>query len=274
MFEDYHVHSEFSDDSDYPMEQVIRDAIEMGMDELCFTDHVDYGIKSDWDEEFDVKPVKNVNYPVYFDRLTVMRKKYGQDIQIRGGLEFGVQTHTIPAYQKLYSLYKSQLDFVLLSVHEIDDQEFWTQDFQRGKTQEQYNRSYYQELLDIIRDYKDYSVLAHLDLISRYDPAGEFPFEDVQDLIAEILTQVIADGKGIEINTSSVRYGLNDSTPCRKILEMYRDLGGRVLTFGSDSHHPDHLGKYIQESKKMARDLGFEEYCTFESMEPIFHSLD
>lgn len=49
MFADYHVHTEFSDDSVYPMEQVVRDAIARGIDEICFTDHVDYGIKQDWD---------------------------------------------------------------------------------------------------------------------------------------------------------------------------------------------------------------------------------
>ena len=50
MRADYHVHTAFSDDSDYPMEQVVRDAIALGLEELCFTDHVDYGIKTDWEE--------------------------------------------------------------------------------------------------------------------------------------------------------------------------------------------------------------------------------
>lgn len=50
MFTDYHVHTEFSDDSDYLMEDVIKDAIKMNMDEICFTDHVDYGIKRDFDD--------------------------------------------------------------------------------------------------------------------------------------------------------------------------------------------------------------------------------
>lgn len=49
MLTDYHVHCEFSDDSVYPMEDVVRDAIGLGLEEICFTDHVDYGIKVDWD---------------------------------------------------------------------------------------------------------------------------------------------------------------------------------------------------------------------------------
>lgn len=50
MLADYHVHTEYSDDSTYPMENVILDAIDMGLDEICFTDHVDYGIKKDWND--------------------------------------------------------------------------------------------------------------------------------------------------------------------------------------------------------------------------------
>ena len=47
MFCDYHVHSRYSDDSCYPMEDCVKDAIDMGMDEICFCDHVDYGVKLD-----------------------------------------------------------------------------------------------------------------------------------------------------------------------------------------------------------------------------------
>lgn len=74
MFADYHVHTEFSDDSVYPMEQVVRDAIAGGMDEICFTDHVDYGVKQDWDCGKPIlyrgeEPLANVDYPVYIARI-------------------------------------------------------------------------------------------------------------------------------------------------------------------------------------------------------------
>ena len=82
-----------------------------------------------------------------------------------------------------------------------------------------------------------------------------------------------ADGKGIELNTSSHRYGLPDLTPSRNILRLYHELGGRILTIGSDSHKPDHLGAYIDEGKAELRTLGFREFCTFERMQPIFHAL-
>lgn len=276
MFADYHVHSEYSDDSTYPLEQVIRDAIGMGMDEICITDHVDYGIKKDWDAGEEIvyrgsQPLANVGYPRYMAALRDMQSRYGDRIRIRVGLEFGIQTHTIPQFRALLTRYP--LDFVILSIHQVENQEFWTQEFQRGRTQREYNERYYEELLAVVQQYQGYSVLGHLDLITRYDKQGVYPFERVRPLVEAILRRVIADGKGIEVNTSSHRYGLTDTTPSVAILQLYRELGGTILTIGSDSHAPAHLGTYIGEARALLRDLGFRQFCTFERMQPVFHPL-
>lgn len=276
MFADYHVHTEYSDDSVYPMEHVVKDAIRMGMDEICFTDHVDYGIKADWDSGEEMvyrgnEPFANVDYPRYMDKIRCMKEVYGDKITIRTGLEFGMQVHTIPQYEALFERYP--FDFIILSIHQVEDKEFWTQEFQEGRTQKEYNERYYEELLNVVRNYKDYSVLGHLDLIVRYDKAGIYSFEEVRPLIEEILKTVIADGKGIEINTSSRRYGLTDSTPSKEILKLYRELGGRIITIGSDTHKPEHLGAYFREAKQYLKDLGYEQFCTFDQMQPVFHSL-
>lgn len=276
MFADYHVHTAFSDDSIYPMEQVVQDAISKKIDEICFTEHVDYGIKVDWDSGKEIvyrngEPCANCNYPLYMKTIKQMKERYGNKITIKTGLEFGMQMHTIKLYEKLFSQY--DLDFVLLSIHQVNDLEFWSQDYQRGKTQKEYNEGYYDEMLRLVKSYKNYSVLAHMDLITRYDNDGVYSFEKIKNKITEILKIVISDGKGIELNTSSKRYGLSDSTPCRDILTLYYNLGGNIITIGSDSHKPEQLGAYIQEGKELLRSIGFTQYCTFEKMKPIFHSL-
>ena len=288
MLVDYHVHSEFSDDSRESMEKQIEKAIELGFDEICFTDHVDYGIKKDWAEgniewrggdgisssADKLDPLSNVNYMEYFGKILRMKETYKGKIQIKSGLEFGVQSITIPQYEELWARWNNVLDFALLSMHQVNNQEFWTQEFQQGKTQKQYNEEYYEEILKVIRQYKHYSVLAHLDLIVRYDKQGVYPFDKVKDLIAEILRTAIADGKGIEINTSSWHYGLKDTLPSRDILKLYKDLGGKIITIGSDAHNTSYLGDHIEEARKILRDeIGFEQFCTFDQMEPIFHNL-
>ena len=276
MFADYHVHTEFSDDSVYPMEDVVKDAIRMGMDEICFTDHVDYGVKEDWDsgkeiEYRDGEPIANVDYPRYAEQIRQMQRLYGDRIAIRMGMEFGMQMHMIPQFQALYDRYP--FDFIILSVHQVEDKEFWTQDFQRGRTQQEYNERYWQEMLDLVKHYQNYSVLGHMDLIVRYDEAGIYPFEKIRPYAEQILKEVIKNGKGIEVNTSSARYGLSDTTPSRAILELYQKLGGRILTLGSDSHKPEHLGACMKETKEMLKSLGFRKFCTFENMQPVFHAL-
>lgn len=287
MLVDYHIHSEFSDDSRTPMESQIQRAIQLGVEEICFTDHVDYGVKKDWDQEDiqwrggdgvgtaaqDLDPLTNVHYPEYFAKLYRMQKTYGSRITIRKGLEFGVQQHTIPLYRALLERYGSELDFVLLSVHQVENQEFWNGDFMRGRTRGEYNLRYYEEILKVVTDFDGYDVLAHLDLIARYDPLGSYPFEKIKDILAEIFQVIIPKGKGLEFNTSSWHYNLADTTPSREILRLYRDMGGKIVTLGSDAHTPQYLADHAQEAMRILKELGFAQLYTFSRHTPVPHPL-
>lgn len=287
MYADYHLHCEYSDDSNEPMENQIQKAITLGLDEMCFTDHVDYGIKRDWDDPEGIiirhaiehgKKVDlvlaNVNYPKYFEALNMYQKKYASSISIKKGLEFGIQSITVDAYEKLYASYQDDLDFVLFSMHQVNNLEFWTQDFQKGKTQKEYNDEYYKEIYQTMQMFHHYSCLAHLDLLARYDENGIYPFENEKDIIAEILKYAIRDGKGIEINTSSWKYGLKDTQPSRAILKLYKDLGGKIITVGSDAHETKYLASHIKDAYAILKnEIGINEICTFDHMQPIFHKI-
>lgn len=287
MYADYHLHCEYSDDSNEPMENQIQEAITLGLDEMCFTDHVDYGIKRDWDDpegiiirhavehgkEVDLV-LANVNYPKYFEALNMYQKKYASSISIKKGLEFGIQSITVDAYEKLYASYQDDLDFILFSMHQVNNLEFWTQDFQKGKTQKEYNDEYYKEIYQTMQMFHHYSCLAHLDLMARYDENGIYPFENEKDIIAEILKYAIRDGKGIEINTSSWKYGLKDTQPSRAILKLYKDLGGKIITVGSDAHETKYLASHIKDAYAILKnEIEINEICTFDHMQPIFHKI-
>lgn len=286
MYFDYHLHSNFSDDSTEEMEEHIKQAILLGIEEMCFTEHVDYGIKRDFDdprgieiryEDYRGEKVKvvesNCDYPNYFKKLKEMKDKYSDKIVIKQGLEFGVQHHTIDQYNALFNKYENELDFVLFSMHQVNDLQSWNQEAQRGKSQKEYNDEYYNEILRCIKEFKHYSVLAHLDLMVRYDLNGPYPFKYEEDVIREILKTAIADNNGIEVNTSSHRYHLKDTTPSVDILKLYKSLGGTIITVGSDAHNKNDLGAYIKETYTLLKDLGFEYVCTFDKMKPIYHRL-
>lgn len=265
MIADYHVHTSFSDDSDYPMEDCLTRAISLGVDEICFTEHTDFGVKGGKNQ----KP--NCPTAEYLSEFRRCEKIFSDKITMKFGMEFGMQVGTVEEFQKLFEEYP--FDFIILSCHQVDNMEFHTQEFQRGKTQKECHERYYKEIFDVAKIYDDWSVLGHLDMIKRYDLQGEYPFENVRDVVAEILKLTISKGKGIEVNTSCYRYGLKDLTPSRKILKLYKDLGGEILTIGSDSHEPPHLAVKLKETQEELAQMGFKNFYTADKMNYIGHKL-
>jgi histidinol-phosphatase (PHP family) len=260
MRADYHIHSNFSVDSKLEMEEIVLRSIELGLDEICFTDHVDYDVKN------HIVDKQEVDYPEFFREYYRLKSLYEHKINIKIGLEFGVQIHTIPRYVE--DMKKYDVDFVLLSCHQIENKELWLNQYQEGKTQVEYNRGYYEYLYQLVDLFDDFSVLGHLDVIKRYDPQGILDDEHVMDIVEKILKRVIEKGKGIEVNTSSYRYNLPDLTPSTRILKKYYELGGRILTIGSDTHRIDQLKDHFEEIIIQLKEIGFTDLYTFEKMNP------
>ncbi|NSB25845.1 histidinol-phosphatase HisJ family protein [Clostridium saccharoperbutylacetonicum] len=157
MLCDYHLHTNYSDDSSYIMEDLVNDSIDIGLNEICITDHVDYVVKSDWDKPEKIqydgeRPIANVDYTKFYKEIKSLQEKYKDQINIKIGMEFGMQKHTIGKFQKLFNQYN--FDFIILSCHQVDDKEFWNQAFQSEKSQKEYNELYYQEILHLVKHYK------------------------------------------------------------------------------------------------------------------------
>ena len=126
MLYDYHVHTGYSNDSAYPLRQVALDAIRLNISELCFTDHVDYGVLPDWDNpagaRFENGKVQtNCPYEPYFAEIDAVRNELGSHLDIRAGLELGVQSHTFEQNAALVERYRKKLDFVICSIHQVGD---------------------------------------------------------------------------------------------------------------------------------------------------------
>lgn len=262
MKADSHVHSFYSSvDCKCPMEDLVLRAVELGLDEITFTEHAEHDGRSG--TEFD--------YEKYFTGLKEMREKYGHQIQIRTGIEFGLQDCNMQLFEE--DLKKYQFDFIILSAHSVHGQHIASGEYAEGKTQEELHHIYYENTLQMIRQFKEYSVLGHVDYIKRYDRYGEYPDDNIMGIMEEIFRQVIADGKGIEVNSSSFKYNMPDLTPSCRLLQLYYDLGGRIITIGSDAHDTEHVGDHFEQVREALKEIGFTKFCTFKNMEPIFHAL-
>ena len=132
------------------------------------------------------------------------------------------------------------------------------------------------EIVSNVQTFDNYSIYGHLDYAVRYCPSGEaaFRFSDYADVFEAILKTIIEHGKGIEINTGSLYKNMTYAHPHPSILKLYKELGGEIITVGSDAHVPKYIG---YDFETYARDIltatGFRSYCTFEQMKPVFHKL-
>jgi len=113
----------------------------------------------------------------------------------------------------------------------------------------------------------NFDVLGHLDLVKRdarkFGKAYDGP-EPYAEMIRTALRSLVERGKGIEINTSPLRRGQPEPCPSLEVLRWYRELGGEILTFGSDAHTPDAIGSHFDVALEMARVAGFTRLATFE----------
>jgi histidinol-phosphatase (PHP family) len=265
MRADYHIHTNFSVDSKLTMEEIILRSIDLGLDEICFTDHVDYGVKNQFVDK------QEVDYPEFIKEYTRLNEIYKDRISIKLGLEFGVQLETMHQYKEDMKMY--DFDFVLLSCHQIDNQELWLNQYQESRTQLDYNRGYYEYMYKLIDLFDDFSVVGHLDVIKRYDRNGVLDDNLIMDLIDPILIRLIEKNKGLEVNTSSYRYNLPDLTPSTTILRRYYELGGRVLTMGSDTHKIENLKDHFEEIIVQLKEIGFTELYRFDKMNAITYKI-
>lgn len=259
---DYHIHSNFSADCETPMEDTIKQAIAKGYTDICFTEHIDYDYPDPTIEfELDISR--------YSEKIQEMNIVYGDAIQIHKGVEIGLQPHLLSRYEQLMN--EETFDFVLCSIHTVQKQGLHARDLFKGRTVEEAFRLYYEDLLYCVQRFTNYDVLAHIDLVKRYTDKASA--DQCLDLIEKIFKTIIPQGKGIEINTSSYRYGLQYSMPSSDILALYKSCGGSIITLGSDSHVSETIGYKFEESIALLKDLGFDTIATYENRKPTYHRI-
>ena len=119
-----------------------------------------------------------------------------------------------------------------------------------------------------------FDAVAHLTYFSRGCPYPdkEIRHDDAPEETDAVLRALVERGKGIEINTSTYR-GFGFFMPGLSVLKRYRELGGEIVTLGSDSHHVSTLGSGIQEARELLRAAGFSHYTLFWERGPQFCKL-
>lgn len=263
MFE-YHVHSHFSDDCSVPMEEMVQGAIQKGLRKICFTDHIDFDYP-------DPLYTFDLDLDGYFKELSRLQKIYETDIEIYKGIEVGIQPHLPERYEAF--LAQKEFDFIICSLHTVDKADLHSGELFNSRSIEASYQKYYEELLYCVKNFDKYQILGHLDLVKRYT-IGQQVNTDFHDTITQIFQTIIPQGKGIEINTSGTRYGMKNALPSKDILQLYKDLGGEIITIGADAHRVEDINYHFKESLQLLDELGFTYVCSFSKQKPTFHKIN
>ncbi len=143
-----------------------------------------------------------------------------------------------------------------------------------GGTPKSKIQRYFESILENLQVFSDFDVYGHLDYVVRYctDNAFLYQCEDYQDIWEECLRILIANGKGIELNCAGFRYGKHPN-PHQTILRRYKELGGEILTIGSDAHSPEYLAFHFPALPELLKSCGFSYITTFENRKPTFMSF-
>jgi len=259
---DYHLHSAVSVDSVCAAKKMVRAAERTGLKEICFTDHYD----------FNDDPQKHHDLFALEDYRAAYETLASEKTAIRRGVEFGLTLWNPPRLKALLGEYP--FDFVIGSVHFVGGfdpyyPEFWEQ----NAGQDSFEK-YLLQTLECVKVHDDYDVLGHINYVCKsiYNPTRKpLRYRDYRDLCDEIMKRLAEKGRGMEVNTSGMdRVG--EFLPSGDYLKRFKELGGQIITVGSDAHDDTRIGQYIPQAMEMVKDI-FGYVCTFEKRKAVFHRL-
>lgn len=276
---DNHVHTYYSSDSEEKMTAMLEEAVKLGFSSICFTDHMDYDfpeVEAGLDWIFDTE--------AYLQEIQEARNRFPM-LEIRQGVELGLQPSVLEACLALTERFP--FDFVIGSTHLVEGMDPYYDLFWEKYSENDAIRRYYEITLENASLPFSYDVYGHLDYILRYSPSMkrlkeqckntdgyiEKQYSLHKDIIDEILRKILENGHGIEVNTAGLKYGMGHPNPHERILSHYRELGGEIITIGSDAHARMHLGYQFHRIESLLADCGFRYYTEFKHRKPVMIPL-
>ncbi len=262
---DYHLHTNYSPDATCSIKDRLAWAIENGMEEICFTDHVD----SFYGDEYST-----FDYAKYRSEIEKESAIYKDKLKIKYGMEVGLFPHLKDTANSIVN--SADLDFVIGSTHSVNCRDLYDyKEFFTSRDKITAYEDYFKQILLNIQTLDYFDVHGHLDFVYRYSgyENPKLNYLEHKEIIDTILKTLIEKGKGIEINLSGIRYGANSFYPSVDIVKAYKALGGEIITIGSDTHEKQNVRDLILQGQEQLRDIGFDYFTTFEKRKPIFNKL-
>lgn len=269
IISDSHLHTAFSTDSEAPMEAMVQKGIALGLSTMCFTEHNDYDIPAPFAEtDFAL------DYESYFEAFETLREKYDGQIELLLGVEQGIQPHIKPWLDEFREKYIDRFDFLISSCHFVGGYDPYYPTIFEHMSVEEMLTLYFDTILQNIQVFPEFQTLGHIDYVYRYiNPHIDFSYKDHGEVIDEILKILIDRGQSLEVNSAGLKAGLGYPHPHKTILLRYRELGGELITIGSDAHAPNQIAWEFHLLPDYLKSLGFQYYTLYKKKQPTMIKL-
>ncbi len=251
---DYQVHSFRSHDGLATIHDQCVRAIEIGLDEIGFTEHKDFDPKDPVVNHFD--------YVLYSGEIDAAREEFAGRLVIRKGIEIDYQKWFVDEIREYLGRYA--FDYVLGSVHYADRQMLMTAEYLMGRSREEAYNLYFEAVLDSVKSGL-IDIVGHLEYANRRGvPAlGPYSPEPFEEKLNEIFVAMIERGVVLEINTAGLRQGVGLTYPSPDTVVLYSQCGGKRISIGSDAHGPRDLGYEYAQAVEIALGCGLTDLVTW-----------
>lgn len=266
-----HNHSLHSFDSKFSVWDMCSAAKQEGLYAFAITDHCEAN-------EYD-KHNLAITAKKSIAEITALKSQFGK-FKLLAGIELGQALQDEYHAEQLLSI--KGIDMVICSLHNVNNEvDYYCIDY-KDKSNEwlaSLTKRYYAEMLRMAH-LVDFDVMGHITYPFRYLHNAKLTYNTIvtsidpyDDIIREILRITISRGKGIEVNTSGLDKPIGDTMPSMKYLDYYRELGGEIISVGSDAHTPGRVGFGIKEAHELVKNRGFNYVTYFENRKPVMVKL-
>ena len=268
---DTHNHTKhFSPDAKMDIEEFIKAAKTRGLGAVCITEHYEY---DNPDPEDDIT---TFDIDEYVNAFSKWKDKCPDDLKLLMGIEFGYQTHTAEVIDKI--ALSAPFDSVILSNHLFGNRDvYYGAGYQLPKIER--HTQYIDKMTEMCTKCSNYDIAGHYDYINRYnpDPDERLLYSDCPDSFDRFFEVLISKEKCLEVNTRSI-YKLSlksdhDIMPDGQIIRRYLEMGGKLISLGSDSHTSDTFGVYFEETCEYLKSLGVNELFYYEGRKPVAYGI-
>ncbi|MFZ5351625.1 MAG: histidinol-phosphatase HisJ family protein [Bacillota bacterium] len=262
---DYHIHSTNSIDGNNSIMEICESAVKNGLKEIAVTDHFEPSIGDE--------SCRSYNQKNYWAEMLRARQAYRGKLKIKLGVELG-QPHIFR--EEAEAILKGfHYDYIIASAHKLPSGLDVSQLDYEAIRPEDLCEMYIGQLKELTA-WGDFDCIGHLDLIKRYSTSvygRPISLTLQHDMLIELFKLVIQNNKGIEINTSGLRQSPKETMPGLDVLAIYRQLGGEILTLGSDAHFAADVGRSIADALLLAQQAGFRYVTTFTQRKPEWKKI-